>query len=33
VLVYEGGETQDFRTSGRTLYDAGAPSWGFLGDP
>ncbi len=29
VLVYEGGETQDFRASGRTLYNAGAPSWGY----
>lgn len=29
VLVYEGGKTQDFRASGRTLYDAGAPSWGY----
>ena len=29
TVVYAGGETQDFRASGRTLYDAGAPSWGY----
>ena len=29
ALIYEGGETQDFRPSGRTLYNAGANSWGY----
>lgn len=24
-----GSATQDFRASGRTLYDAGRPSWGY----
>lgn len=33
VLVYEGGETQDFRASGRTLYDAGSAELGVLEDP
>jgi len=28
-VVYAGGETQDFRTSGRTLYNAGHDSWGY----
>ncbi len=27
-LVYEGGATQDFFADGRTLYEAGSPSWG-----
>lgn len=29
VLVYDGGAVQDFRASGRTLYDSGSPSWGY----
>ncbi len=29
ALVYDGGATQDFRASGRTLYNAGEPSWGY----
>lgn len=29
VLQYDGGVVQDFRASGRTLYDAGQPSWGY----
>jgi hypothetical protein len=28
-LVYDTGATQDFRASGRTLYNAGADSWGY----
>ncbi|MEN8841933.1 MAG: hypothetical protein ABF288_12500 [Octadecabacter sp.] len=28
VLVYAAGETQDFRASGATLYNAGQDSWG-----
>lgn len=29
ALVYDGGATQDFRASGRTLYNSGEPSWGY----
>lgn len=30
TLAYgNGGTTQDFKPSGRTLYDAGKPSWGY----
>ncbi|MEL6583180.1 MAG: hypothetical protein AAFQ36_05055 [Pseudomonadota bacterium] len=29
ALTYEGGARQVFYASGRTLYDAGAPSWGY----
>jgi len=29
ALVYDDGSTQDFRPSGRTLYNAGRPSWGY----
>ena len=29
TLVYDGGAVQEFRASGRTLYDAGQPSWGY----
>ena len=29
ALIYEGGETQDFRSSGATLYNAGRDSWGY----
>lgn len=28
-LDYANGATQDFRASGRTLYNAGADSWGY----
>ena len=28
-LVYDSGAWQDFRASGRTLYHAGADSWGY----
>ncbi|MEM7318869.1 MAG: hypothetical protein AAF408_07585 [Pseudomonadota bacterium] len=28
-LVYDSGAWQDFRASGRTLYNAGADSWGY----
>lgn len=28
-LVYDGGAWQEFRTSGRTLYNAGSDSWGY----
>lgn len=29
ALVYDDGATQDFRASGRTLYNAGRDSWGY----
>ncbi len=29
ALVYGDGSTQDFRASGRTLYNAGRDSWGY----
>ncbi len=29
ILTYPGGELQSFFPSGRTLYDAGRPSWGY----
>lgn len=29
IYVYEGGETQRFYASGRTLYNAGQDSWGY----
>lgn len=29
ALVYDNGATQDFRASGRTLYNAGRDSWGY----
>jgi hypothetical protein len=28
VLIYSGGARQDFRASGKTLYNAGQDSWG-----
>ena len=28
-VVYESGAWQEFRTSGRTLYNAGRDSWGY----
>jgi len=28
-LVYDSGARQEFRTSGRTLYNAGSDSWGY----
>jgi hypothetical protein len=28
-LTYDSGATQDFRASGRTLYNAGRDSWGY----
>lgn len=28
-LIYEGGAWQDFRESGRSLYNAGRDSWGY----
>ncbi|MEO1733028.1 MAG: hypothetical protein AAFR45_05280 [Pseudomonadota bacterium] len=30
-LTYESGAWQDFRASGRTLYNAGEDSWGYWG--
>jgi hypothetical protein len=30
-LLYENGAQQDFRASGRTLYNAGRDSWGYWG--
>ncbi len=29
VVTYESGAWQDFRASGRTLYNAGRDSWGY----
>jgi len=29
ILQYDSGAWQDFRASGRTLYNAGADSWGY----
>ena len=29
ALIYDDGATQDFRLSGRTLYNAGRDSWGY----
>lgn len=29
ALIYTDGATQDFRASGRTLYNAGRDSWGY----
>ncbi|MEX0279708.1 MAG: hypothetical protein AB3N13_00810, partial [Arenibacterium sp.] len=31
TLIYDSGAWQDFRASGRTLYNAGSDSWGYWG--